>query len=399
MSNSPNLNLTYLAASQAQKHVTVNEALRVLDALCNLTIIDRNLTSPPGSPGEGDCYIVASTGADGWAGHDLEIAFYADSAWQFVTPRNGWKAFIVDEQQFVYWSTDASPDAWVDMPGYGGSSVGVSAEGSLVGTRGEINLVEGNNVAITVTDNSGDGRVDVTLSATAAVDFATLSNTATAGDDLLLFADVSDSDTVIKRTLDEVIADKGIALGTHDHDTAYAAISHTHSASDITAGTFADGRIAESNVTQHQAALSITESQISDLGTYATASHDHDSDYAALDADNDFGGFALSNYTVSKTVQTASYSLTAADSGTVIEIDHASGATVTVPGSLPTGFICELAQVGAGQVTVAAGSGATMRQRQGHTKTAGQWAAAIIRVRSNAGGSAAEFVLAGDTAS
>ena len=35
--------------------------------------------------------------------------------------------------------------------------------------------------------------------------------------------------------------------------------------------TFADARIAESNVTQHQAALSITESQVSDLGTYLSA--------------------------------------------------------------------------------------------------------------------------------
>ena len=51
-----------------------------------------------------------------------------------------------------------------------------------------------------------------------------------------------------------------------------AASSHTHAASDITSGTFADARIAESNVTQHQAALSITESQISDLGSYATTS-------------------------------------------------------------------------------------------------------------------------------
>ena len=41
--------------------------------------------------------------------------------------------------------------------------------------------------------------------------------------------------------------------------------------SKITSGTFADARIAASNVTQHQAALSITESQISDLGTYLTA--------------------------------------------------------------------------------------------------------------------------------
>lgn len=48
--------------------------------------------------------------------------------------------------------------------------------------------------------------------------------------------------------------------------------SHVHDASDITSGTFADARIAQSNVTQHQAALSITESQISDLQAYITAS-------------------------------------------------------------------------------------------------------------------------------
>ena len=39
--------------------------------------------------------------------------------------------------------------------------------------------------------------------------------------------------------------------------------------SKITSGTFANARIAQSNVTQHQAALSITESQVSDLGTYS----------------------------------------------------------------------------------------------------------------------------------
>lgn len=46
------------------------------------------------------------------------------------------------------------------------------------------------------------------------------------------------------------------------------------SASAITSGTFADARIAASNVTQHQAALSIAESQIPDSGTLARLSQD-----------------------------------------------------------------------------------------------------------------------------
>ncbi|MEM6817214.1 MAG: hypothetical protein AAF578_00350 [Pseudomonadota bacterium] len=44
--------------------------------------------------------------------------------------------------------------------------------------------------------------------------------------------------------------------------------SHTHSASDVTSGTFADSRISETSVTQHAGALSVTESQISDLEDY-----------------------------------------------------------------------------------------------------------------------------------
>lgn len=43
-------------------------------------------------------------------------------------------------------------------------------------------------------------------------------------------------------------------------------------AGDVASGTFADARISESSVTQHQAALSVTESQISNLGAYITAS-------------------------------------------------------------------------------------------------------------------------------
>lgn len=47
-----------------------------------------------------------------------------------------------------------------------------------------------------------------------------------------------------------------------------AATGHTHAAGDVVSGTFADARIAVTNVTQHQTALAITESQITDLGSY-----------------------------------------------------------------------------------------------------------------------------------
>src|SRR4051794_37605135 len=51
--------LPYLLASQAQKHVTHNEALRLLDAMVQLAVLDQARTAPPGSPADGDRHIVA----------------------------------------------------------------------------------------------------------------------------------------------------------------------------------------------------------------------------------------------------------------------------------------------------------------------------------------------------
>ena len=51
---STHLLLPYLLAAQAQKHVTVNEALRLLDGLVQFAVLDRHLTAPPASPADGD---------------------------------------------------------------------------------------------------------------------------------------------------------------------------------------------------------------------------------------------------------------------------------------------------------------------------------------------------------
>ncbi|KAB2846219.1 MAG: DUF2793 domain-containing protein, partial [Hyphomicrobiaceae bacterium] len=56
----PNLSLPYIIAAQAQKHVTHNEALRTLDAVVQLSVLDKDLSAPPVSPLDGDRYIVAA---------------------------------------------------------------------------------------------------------------------------------------------------------------------------------------------------------------------------------------------------------------------------------------------------------------------------------------------------
>jgi Protein of unknown function (DUF2793) len=104
MSNSLHLDLPYLEAAQAQKHITHNEALRALDALVMLTVLDRDLTAPPGSPIEGARYIVKPVGTGAFAGHNHAIAHFIDGAWTFHAPQLGWLCYVADENLFAIWN-------------------------------------------------------------------------------------------------------------------------------------------------------------------------------------------------------------------------------------------------------------------------------------------------------
>jgi len=91
---SPILSLPYIQPSQAQKHVTHNEALRQLDAIVQLVVVSADITVPPVTPVEGDRYIVASDAVDAWSGHDGTVAVWSDAAWTFHTPLTGWRADV-----------------------------------------------------------------------------------------------------------------------------------------------------------------------------------------------------------------------------------------------------------------------------------------------------------------
>jgi hypothetical protein len=99
--------LPYILASQAQKHVTHNEALRLLDAMVQLSVLDRARTAPPASPTDGDRHIVASGATGLWAGWDLNVAFWVDGVWMRLVPRPGWLAWIAAEQMFLVWNGSA----------------------------------------------------------------------------------------------------------------------------------------------------------------------------------------------------------------------------------------------------------------------------------------------------
>ena len=89
MVDSIHMALPLMAADQAQKHVTHNEALLVVDMMTNLSVLNKTLTAPPGSPTDGDRHIIAAAATGDWVGLDNSVALRINGAWFYRTPHNG----------------------------------------------------------------------------------------------------------------------------------------------------------------------------------------------------------------------------------------------------------------------------------------------------------------------
>ena len=100
MTDTSRLSLPVIEAAQAQKHVTHNEALTLLDALTQLAVESRTLTAPPGTPVDGACYIPAASATGAWSGWDGQLAVYS-GGWFRIVPVAGLKAWVRAERLTV----------------------------------------------------------------------------------------------------------------------------------------------------------------------------------------------------------------------------------------------------------------------------------------------------------
>lgn len=96
----------------------------IIEVLARGSVIDATLTTPPGSPNEGDSYIVAASATGDWAGQDNAIAIYVDSAWEFHAPVEGW--FIRDQTNDVTYQHDST--VWAEFNSGGGGIGGSSPQ-------------------------------------------------------------------------------------------------------------------------------------------------------------------------------------------------------------------------------------------------------------------------------
>ena len=154
------LSLPLILPAQAQKHVTHNEALRLLDIIVQLAVLDRSLATPPAAAA-GDRYIVPAAATGAWAGQTGKIAFYEDGVWQFITPRAGWQAWVADEAAMAAfngtaWATFSEVPLSVGRLGVSATAdatnrLAISSPATLLNNAGAGHQVKVNKAAATDT--------------------------------------------------------------------------------------------------------------------------------------------------------------------------------------------------------------------------------------------------------
>lgn len=125
MNTTPDFGIPELSASQANAEVTHNEAILLLQTLLN-GVIDKDLATPPGSPSDGDAYIVAASATGAWNGWDNHITVYHNGQWKFIPGNDdsnnqitmglrqeGARVWVRDEEKIYVWM--GSPIAWTEF--------------------------------------------------------------------------------------------------------------------------------------------------------------------------------------------------------------------------------------------------------------------------------------------
>ena len=162
MTDTPNLALPFIEGSQAQKHVTHNEALRILDAAIQVVVLDLTRTAAPSSPAEGQRHVVASGATGAWAGHVNAIATWQDGAWAFLAPHTGWCIWsVADDVMFVFdgthWRDLRDLPVTLDNAVHVGINTSASSP-NLLSVKSNAALLSAINVA---NGGSGDARLQI----------------------------------------------------------------------------------------------------------------------------------------------------------------------------------------------------------------------------------------------
>jgi Protein of unknown function (DUF2793) len=118
VSNGPNLGVMINALTGDSFDAAFRAFLRAIDVLLQGAVISKTLTAPPGSPANGDRYIVGASPTGAWAGQAKSIAVWTtdnpatpSGLWEFYPPKSGWLVYNIADSTFYNYSGSA----WVSL--------------------------------------------------------------------------------------------------------------------------------------------------------------------------------------------------------------------------------------------------------------------------------------------
>lgn len=157
MTTSPRLGFTELEQGETVPEQVVAEDFRYVEQGASLFIVkDKDIDDPPGSPADGDAYIVATASPTGaWTGWGKRIAFYVNTAWEDITPIEGTFAYVQDENALYYY--DGS--SWTPFTAAaGGSAVSTQSGTTYTAVLGDANtyiqFTNASSITFTIPSNA-----------------------------------------------------------------------------------------------------------------------------------------------------------------------------------------------------------------------------------------------------
>lgn len=109
--SSPRLTLPYIAVGQAQKEAAYVLAMDELDALVQGVVQGVGVNTPPGSPTNGQCWVVGASPTGDWAGQANRIAQRIGGGWRFYVQFTGMEFFNVADSRRYRWTGSAWAEA------------------------------------------------------------------------------------------------------------------------------------------------------------------------------------------------------------------------------------------------------------------------------------------------
>ena len=128
---SPRLALPLLAAAQAQKEITHNEAVLLLEAVALPLVEAVGLSSPPSAPSPGQAWIVGAAPTGAWARQSGALALWTDGGWRFAMLPTGAEVRVIASSARWVRRSDGWHAPQSILPATGGAVIDAEARAAL----------------------------------------------------------------------------------------------------------------------------------------------------------------------------------------------------------------------------------------------------------------------------